>query len=565
MADTTTIYVNNLFNLLLNKITIPTEYHSQVKAVKEMLGDDLSGLADSLTDFQVNSADVDFRIETNNAELTRKLNNWLEYINAPYNGQIPRGIKALAEEYYKERWKNSSFPILKILDWGNYGGIIVPTKMSFVDGGSIYSEEKDKSNVQKLLNYNYYLGRDKGKGAELNTGVIITKPYGRWFDEYPTPYLIKRGVYHNYLIIKALKSKQTDLLEKIIPYLLLIKKGSETLEREGKTVNTQELKDLVSDFRGLIDQLSEKVHRARTPVRATQWDEDITHLVPDMIKLFEPNLFAVAERNVLSGLGFIDVVEATSTSRRESILNPKAFIEETKKGVKDFRNNILQELIYRIKEENKDDHNKYFTDDRIIKVTNSPVVGFLTDQFKQEIRLQWKNGILSNQTYCELVGEVEYATEVARRERETRDGEEILMYPHQTNNIEDKESFEEMKRQQEYYDEEPTPKDEEKRPDNEDKDKFNKSAKKDLITAPYDTIKQLPKAVRNNVAPNLQKVWMDVFNRYYPKYGDARSARIAWGVIKKIGKRNKQGLWVKKSFFVKASEEIIIETENEEK
>lgn len=563
MSDTATIYINSLFNVLLSKTTMPTDFHGKVKAIKEMLDDDVSGLIDSLTDFQVNTASVNFNIETNNSELTRILNNWFENINSDYQGQIPRGVNALSEEYYKERWKSSSFPVLKIGKWEKVNRIYLPTNLFFIDGGSIHSENKDIKNSKKLIGYDYYLGRDKEDGDKLDKGVIITKPYGRWFDEYPNPYLIKRGAYHNYLIIKNLKDKQTDLLDKIIPYILLLKKGSEALEKESIATTPKEFKEMVSDFQGLLDKLNESLGKRKTPIRATSWDETIEHLIPDLIKMFNPELFAVAEKNILSGLGFIDVVEATSTTRRESILNPKAFIEETKKGVKDFKNHILQELIYRIKEENKDDHNKYFSDDRKIIVCNSPIVGFMSDSFKQEIRLLWKSGQLSNQTYCELVGETEYKTEVVRREREAKDGEEIVMYPHITDNREEQESFEEMKRQQKFYKETPIPKDKEKRPDGDDKDKFNKSSK-NVVTAPYDTIKSLPKSVRDNVSPSLQKVWMDVFNRYYKKYGETRAFRTAWGVIKRISKRNKNGIYVKKGFINKASlENIIIEEENE--
>ena len=96
MAVNDTQYLlNNFLSLMLQKIYVPTDFHGRVKVVKEMQDDDVSGLVDSLTDFQVQSASVDFNIETSNDELTKTLKNWLEKINKDYNGKIPSGIKPL--------------------------------------------------------------------------------------------------------------------------------------------------------------------------------------------------------------------------------------------------------------------------------------------------------------------------------------------------------------------------------------------------------------------------------------------------------------------------------------
>ena len=313
--------LNLIISSLLKKIIVPTIYQERVKAVKTMLEDDMSGLVDSLTDFAVDSASVNFTVETDNEKVTQILKKWLEKVNAGYNGQIPRGIDALAEEYFKERWKSSSFPILKITKWENIDGLSVPTKMFFVDGESVRAEDKEKDDTTKtLFSYNYYLG--SGKNDPLDKGVIITKPYGRWFDKYPNPYLIKRGVYHNWKIIQSLKNKQTEILDQIIPYLFLVKKGSEALDLQDKGYTQEDLKSVKNDLEKLVKTIRELQTGQTTPTRVTNWDEELKHLIPDLEVIFKRELFAVAEREILSGLGFIDVVEATSTSRRESVLNP---------------------------------------------------------------------------------------------------------------------------------------------------------------------------------------------------------------------------------------------------
>jgi len=383
------LFVNFALSLLLKKIVVPSDYENQVKAVKEMQYDDVSGLVDSLTDFAVQSASVDFAIETDNDQFTKILKKWLDRVNLDYP-QIPSGIQALSQEYYKVRWKYSSFPVLKIAEWDEMDGITVPTKMFFVDGQSIVARDIDEDDENlSVTNYDYYLGSKKEDKYKLEKNCIFARPYGRWFDKYPVPYLIKRGVYHNWKIIYSLKNMQSKILDQIIPYIMLIKKGSEGLATNNiKTYSNTELQQVVEDMQSLMNEIkSTKVGEKsiRSPIRATNFDEDIKHLIPDLGTIMKPELFAQAERNILSGLGFIDVIQGISDTRRESILNPKGFVTEIKSGVEGFRG-ILKELIFLIQEENKR-HKKYVNS--TFYVTASPVKAFMTDDFKEKIRQLW--------------------------------------------------------------------------------------------------------------------------------------------------------------------------------
>lgn len=519
MSDVATLYINKAFNYFYNKIIVPGDFHGQVTAVKDMLKDDMSGIADSLTDFQVNSASVRYSIETNNSNLNEKLNNWLSNWNNGYNGQIPRGIDPIAEEYFKERWKASSFPVLKIAKWEYVDGLELPIKLYFLDGGSIYAKDTDSDqDVKKLIGYEYYLGRDLSKADGLTKDVIITKPYGRLFDEYPVPYLIKRGVYHNCLIIESLKAKQADLLEQVIPYILWIQKGSEGLEKEGKSVEQKELDSTMADYKEMISKLSASTNKRRTTARVSKWDEKIIHLIPEMIKLFEPALFSVAEKNILCGLGLLDIAQPTSDSRRESILNPKPFITETKKGVEDFKNYILKELVYRIIERNKDSHSKYMSKNITFKIRSSPMSTFITDAFRQELRLLWKHGLLSNQTYCEVVGETEYEFEVVRRDEETKKGHEIKMYPRIVDN---KEGIG-LDVVGEDIDKNGQPKSPDKMDNTE---KFNMSS---LEIAIYNDLTDLPDYIRKKFNKKVQRKWMVIWNNaYYYMLGKSGDKKIA--------------------------------------
>lgn len=530
------LYINHIMSFLLKKIIVPSDFHSQTESVKEMQRDDLSGLVDTLTDFAVETATVDFHIESENENLTKILKEWLFSLNKNYKGQIPMGIKALAKEYFKERWKYSSFAVLKIAKWENVGGIILPTQMYFADGGSIYSKDKNNSeeNLQ-LINYDYYLGHELKPSNKLSGRAILDKTNGRWFDEYPTPYLIKRGVYHNWKIVESLKNKETEILEQVIPYMMLVKKGTEKLATENiKIYSDEELKAVKEQFQKVLDEQKIPNSASKTNFRATNFDEMIEHIIPDLLKIFDSKLFQQAERNILAGLGFIDVVQGISDTRRESVLNPKVFIEEVKTGVEDFKQ-ILTQLIFLIIEKNKT-HIKYVNSN--FHISSSPIKGFMTDKFKERIRQLYDRGLLSIQTAVELIGEIEFKTEVYRREQEAKKGLEETMYPHITENKEDKGI------------DLPGDADDEDIPDDKkdsvEKKNFNNS-KIELITAPYSTTKDLPTRVKNNMDVDLQRTFVTVFNNAFKQYkNDTRAFRVAWSVIRQIARKDKNGKWTKK-------------------
>ena len=433
----TSFLANALFSLLLKKIVVPQEYKAQCKGIQVMLQDDVTGLIDVLTDFAVASAKVDFSIETDSAKFNDICKEWLDTINIDV-GTVPIGIKALAEEYFKERWKGSSFAVLQIAGWEKFEGtdLILPTKMFFVDGSSIHAEDVDsKNNDLSIDSYKYFVAESKNP---INSkSAIINRPFSRWFDKYPTPFLIKRGIYHNAEIIRSLKSKETEILDQIIPYLLLAKKGSEALAKEGKTYSDTQLQTIADQFQDLLTELKTTNlgdKQVKSPIRVTNFDEDLKHFIPDLKTIFDTILFEQAERNILSGLGFVDVIQGVSSTRRESTLNPKAFIVEVNAGVESFKD-ILRQLLVLIKQKN-DSHIKYTN--LKFYVCASPVKAFMTDEFKTSIRSLYDRGCLSKRTYTELVGEVDFKTEVYRREKEAKDGIDYIMYPQLTQNQEDK-------------------------------------------------------------------------------------------------------------------------------
>ncbi len=530
------VYLNQLLSLMIRKIVVPTDYHGRVAAVREMQEDDITGMVDALTDFAVNTATTDFTIEADNKKFTEILKDWLFTLNSEYNGKTPVGIKPLAKEYFKERWKYSSFPVLKISKWDKVeGGVILPTKMFFVDGESIYAKDANaKSNVLTVGSYKYYLGKEAKTAME--NGYIFSKPYGRWFDKYPVPYLIKRGVYHNWKIIESIKNKEIELLEQVIPYMRLIKRGTAELAKDNiKIYSDEELLKVKEQFQTLMDDLTTPKagdKNIKAPIRVTQFDETIEDIIPDLKKLFDKDLFIVAEKNILAGLGFIDIVEAVSTSRRESVLNPRAFIEEVKTGVEDFKQ-ILKQLVLLIIEKNKS-HIKYLNTD--FYISSSPVKGFMTNDFKELIRSLYDRGAVSKQTAVELIGEISFTTEVHRREQETNEGLDETLYPPVTKNQEDKGmDFPGQKTPEEEM-EDNVPEDK-KGPE---KENYDTSGKDSLVIAPYQQMKDLPSAVKK-LSRTKQIKWKKVFNNaYYFKFGktgdkkkaDAYAVKVAWDSVK---------------------------------
>lgn len=518
-------------------VSVPDDFHGRAKAVHVMLQDDCSGLVDTLTDFSVQSASVDFSIETNSERLNELFKDWLNHINASYNGKIPMGIKSIAKEYYKERWKGSSFPILRIAKWGKIPGstVIFPTQMYIVDGKSVYAKEKDSGNNLTPDKYEYYIGSDVSDvSMKLDKDVIITNPYGRVFEDYPTPFLIKRGIYRNWKIMDTLKRKQGDLLDQIIPYMLQIKMGSpEMLSMMNKTYSDQELIDVASDLQSLVTNMQDMVgsKQFKSPIHASNFDKVFEHLIPDLESMFKTVLFEEAERNILAGLGMVDIVQGTSSTRRESVLNPKPFMQEVVDGVEGFKD-ILRQLLYIIKEKNGS-HIKYINED--YHISNSPIKSFADADFKGLIRSLYDKGVVSKRTAVEIIGDCNFDTEVFRREQESKSGMDYVMYPPvivnqensgidvpgDTEKVNNKENIPDDKKGTE-------------------KNNYN-NASEELFTAPYTKITDLPENVKEKLDRKEQKKWMDIWNSAYKyamkKWGDEQKAesyafRVAWSKVR---------------------------------
>lgn len=510
-------------------ISIPKTYHEQCGAVKNMLSNDVTGTITTVTDYAINSAsETIYAIESNNETIEKLLNIWLTKINLMVDG-IPTGIHELTKEFYKELWQGSSLCLLRVSSWKNItvdgATISVPTVLWFVNGSSVYVKRDDK---------NFKLGSDKffldehfknEVPANKNENIVISKQKARWFDKYPTPYLVRNGVLKNYLGIQAIQDKSDEVITKILPYLFIINKGTERMFLDGKVdYKDSDLTTLVDNFKTALETY--KAETNATPVNAIPFDQKYEHLIPDLKNILSEELYRQGYRALLCGLGFIDVLQGVSSTRKESVLNPKPFIAEVNSGVDGFKT-VLLEIINIIIAKNKADHKKLFSENNELKITNSPLK-INVETIIDSIRSGFVYGVVSYETYQEVLG-LDPTKELQRIKKEWAEGMREIYYPRIIQNQEEKGIDTEKVT--------PTTKKQlEKQVEKEKKPTTMKKAEleDDLIEAPYENLGDLPKAVQK-MPKKAQQIWKSTFNQVLKDNpGDeAMAFKISWAAANK--------------------------------
>lgn len=530
--NTLNAFLTKMFAYLTNKsISIPESFREKCFAVQDALDCDKTGLANSVLDFAITSGQVDFSVETSNDTLTKIFSSWINNINADLLGKIPVGINQLAKEYYRERWKGSSFILLRTI-WEEKDGFKLPTKMWFVDGKDILLENTSLAKELGKERYSLYLSQNKNVSlpASKTEKIFIQKPFERWDSMEVTPFLIKRGVYYNMKFLQMLMDKGENLVGKALEYLMLMKKGSVDLVKMNKPEYTYSQEDLKEIKAGFEQMLEDKKSLQGIPSYYTNFDTEIEHLIPEYTRIVQEALYAPFQRNILSGLGFVDVIEGVSSSRKESILNPRLFSFEVQQGVNDFKS-IISDILKTILIENSVSHKKYTNVD-YIQVRSTPVKSFMTEDAKTLLRSYYDRGMLSKRTAVEIGLDIDFDAEVERRKVEKEKGYEKLMFApviQNNGNISNSAS----------PSDENLP-DSKKGPEATD---FNKASYEE---APYKNPGDLPDSIKDNMTVELQKVFVEVFNKTYEKKGEDVAFKTAWSVIKKIAKKDKDGKWIQK-------------------
>ena len=526
-------------------IEVPGEFRARCRCIQQMLANDVTGIINTVLDYSVNSASgASFKVKCIDSETAEELlNYWLSHININING-IPSGLAALATEYYKERWLGSSFILLRVQNWKDItvGGntIRVPMDMFFVNGSSIYIK-RDKKETFKLGGDVYYLDKDLKYLVpnSKNERIVIQKPFGRWHTEYPTPYLIRKGVYKNYRAIEVLQNKGDEVISKIIPYIFAIKEGLSSEFKNGDNSSDTDLASMGKEIQANMQKYRNM--RDKVPAWLTPATLNYEHVMPDMRNMLTEDLFNAGLRALLAGLGFVDVIQGISSTRKESILNPAPFVAEVNSGVNDFKK-ILLDVMNQIIQVNKDDHKKLFSDSNCIKIINSPLK-INVEPILDQIRSAFDRGSLSHTSYINSLG-FDKDEEVELRQSELKNGDEDILYPHLVQNLENTPDI----KNQSPAKPKNTPED--RKPGSpEAKTKF--SAELELEIAPYKTNEDLPHYLQY-LPEGAKTAFKDTFNNVMKNGGtDSTAFPIAYHSmhlwLKKNGyKKNKEGLWVKK-------------------
>jgi len=565
-------------------IFVPTDFHERCAKIECMLANDVTGVINTILDYSVNSAsEAKFKVECANNTIEGLLNLWLDQININIDN-VPTGLQELSKEYYKERWEGSSLCLLRVKNWKSitYEGatINVPTTLWFVNGASVYVERPNESNY-KIGSDKYYLDKAK-KIALLNSAneqIIVQKPFSRWFEKYAIPYTIRKGIYKNFRGVEVLQSKSDEVISKVLPYLFTIEKGTAEMFAQGVDYKDDDLNKVISGFKEAMEQY--KNQKAKTPTIAKSFDTKYDHLIPDLRNIVSEELYRQGYRALLSGLGFVDVIQGLSSTRRESILNPKPFVSEVNAGIGGFKS-ILMELIKLIIKENKIDHRKLFSENNEIKIVNSPIK-INVEELMEVIRSGYDRGVISIASYVETLG-FDFDKEKERRQKELDAGDEDLFYPHLIQNREDvpdrlmpaKPKNPKLEDQNKKKN---TPETKTKTAELEEIAKCKKCGHEfdylsvqeagmgyvkcpkceeavtqdDLIIAPYD--KDNPPAFLKKYPKGAQEVFIDVFNKSLPK-GEDYAFPVAWSAMKR---------WLKKHGYKKVGDKWVkseIENEN---
>lgn len=419
------------------KIDVPQDFRTRISAIRYILDSDVTGIINTCLDYSINTAaKADFTVECADDTLKALLNEWLRYVNIDING-IPTGIEAFAKEYYKERWSEGSFILARCQKWREIKiegtSIKVPTVLFLVNSASIYVQRNKSKYV--LGKDKFYLDQaNKYELPQENEEIVIQRPFDRIWTEYATPYIVRKGIYRNYKALEMLQEKTEELITKFIPYVFEVVKGTERLFIEGKTEYTDD------DLKAMQETLKQKLEtykrqKGKTPVWAMPFDTKTNHNIPDLSKALSMELFNQGYRAILSGLGFVDVIQGITSTRKEAVLNPAPFIEEVNAGLDGFKD-LLMEIIYTIIKVNGEDHRKLFNRNKKFYIANTPlkvnVEPILTD-----LRQGFIYGSISIKTYQEALG-IDPETERERMEDELENGDRELFYPHITQNLEDK-------------------------------------------------------------------------------------------------------------------------------
>jgi cation transport regulator len=70
---------------------------------------------------------------------------------------------------------------------------------------------------------------------------------------------------------------------------------------------------------------------------------------------------------------------------------------------------------------------------------------------------------------------------------------------------------------------------------------------KEVFNMPYDSLKDLPDEVKDNLPHHAQEIFKEAFNSASEQYKDEETAfKVAWSAVKNDYEKNDKGDWVRK-------------------
>lgn len=527
-----------------DEIKVPKDYRSMVLEVKNLLDSDTSGYVNTVLDFAVNSGLVKYKIEAKNKNLTKLLNTWLENLNDGLRGQIPVGVQALAKEYFRERWKGSSFLLLRTF-WEKKDGLYLPTVLYFVDGEDIIVESKSKTKDLNGRKYSLRVSKEESQpiGRGKDEKLFIQKPFTPWGMDYSVPYVIQRGLFRNLKFLQLLEKKGEFVVGKALEYLAILRKGTEKLTLSNNPDFIYDGDDLAKIKKDFSKFLSDRKVMGGSSVYATGFDTELEHSIPEYSRALKQELYTPIERRIIAGLGLLEVVSGISSTRKESFLNPRPFFTEIDSGIADFKSMLL-DIMVTIADENKSLHRKYFRKD--IKIQTPLINSSLDFKMLTQLRSGYDRGIVSKRTYCEVLG-IDFEVELGRRKDEVPFEEDL--FPPVIQNQERFSYLEDFPKNKNIPGDKKVNDKKEDKPikDNIPDDKkgiekknFDKAV--NYEQAPY-TKKSYPSQLKS-LPVGARNIWIDVFNQSFPK-GEDYARKVAWSVVKEKYFKDKDE-WKKK-------------------
>ena len=504
MASVIEQYYSKLFDLMLTpsgKIRVEDTFHGQMRQINKLLENDKTGLISTLLEFMVHAGTVDINFNASNSKLTELFKDWKDNVNADLNLDIPRGLRGFTEQYFRERWK-SSF-IVANLRWHQVNGFWLPTRMYIMDGASIHVK-----NDRRLLNGNaYYLGKPEKEDSEQlrntkNQTILVRKPYNHWYDQYPTPYLVRKGaLYHSLFKVKVLE-RMAEIVQTAFPYQLLIKVGTLDAIKKGYGPSQDQLNEIKAKFQKQKKNFDEHTFD-KGLIDAFAGDVSLEEVIPDYKKALDEAILKPVDKNILYALGMIEF-KGFSSNREEAILNPKVLVEEVEDAVKDYVE-LLKEIANQIKERNK---GKYTVNDKV-EVQPGIIKTFVTDEMRTLIRSWYDRGIVGQKSGLENTTGLDFETQIKERDFEKKNKLDRKLYPRVTQNLE-KDPADLTPDNEEIPDD--------KKPGSPESKNYNNACEEtECITEAMKTIRSIPDEIRDELTKEEQRIFKQAFNDCFAK------------------------------------------------